>query len=280
MNARLGFIGIIGIFFAMGTMPLAELLPFNPYQLLFLRGISGLIIFFLILGRNGIPPPTKETMMLSGAFAIAALALFEAVKAWGANLSAVLLDMSVIIPFLFVALKGNQPVKKDFYCFILAVIGSCIALEIWDAFSNWKSAQFAGLVWSLIALVSNGIFIQYAGASKQSPEVKGFYQSLPLVVIGVLFWGETPRVADQDLLKVILLSITFSITVGYACFAFAFLAFKHLSQVTVGLFVLGVTPSIMLGSYLILDKTISFTQFVGVAIIIAALAYREKTKKN
>lgn len=263
MNIKLGLIGIFGIWATMALLPLAQLLPHNPYQLLVVRGLPAVVVFaiFLATKKAGFRPD-RYTLLLSAFFALASLSLFEAIKAWGANLSAVMLDMAVLVNFAIALKRGEKITRMTIAAFFLAIFGSFLALRAWTGTVNVE-----GLLWSLLALVANGLFIEFASSAKQDKNTKVFWQGLILVLVGIVFsWNSGFAVYSEKLPLALLLGLA----TGLVNFLFAFMAFSNLKPTQTGVLILGVTPSILIGSWILLGQTLALDQIAGVGIILGS----------
>jgi drug/metabolite transporter (DMT)-like permease len=273
MNTKLGLIGILGIWATMALMPLAQLLPHSPYQLMVLRGLPAVIVLAFLL-RKGTTLPDRHTLALSATFAVATLALFEAIKSWGANLSAVLLDMAVLVNFAFALSRGEKITQRMVFTFSLAIFGSFLALRAWTG-----EVHLEGFLWSLLALVANGLFIESASSAKQDRNTKAFWQGTGLVLAGMLMsWTGGFQAYGESLP----LALLFGVATGLLNFLFAFLAFGNLKPTQSGILILGVTPSILIGSWFILGATLGLDQIIGVIIILSSCYFlgREISKKH
>lgn len=264
MNTNLGLIGIFGIWATMALVPLAQLLPHDPYQLMVLRGVpAAAVFFFLLLAKRKGFAPDRYTLLLSACFALATLSLFEAIKAWGANLSAIMLDMAVLVNFAFALYRGEKLTRIMGVAFACAIVGSFIALRAWTGEVN-----VPGFLWSLLALVANGLFIEAASRAKQESSIKVFWQGLGLAIAGlVMSLNKGFGIYGEH----IALATLFGFATGLFNFLFfAFLAFGNLKATQVGVLVLGVTPSILIGSWLILGQTLVLDQLAGIVLILGS----------
>lgn len=269
MNTKIGLLGIVGIWFTMSMMPIAQLLPLSAYQLLLLRGAPAALViggYAAFRKKDGLALPDRHTLIIAMLFVLACVGLFEGIKAWGANLSAVMLDMAVLVNFAFAVHRGERITPANSGAFLLAIAGSFLAFRGW----NIAELSIAGLLWSILSLVANGLFIEYAGKAKQSFFTKIFWLSLALVFVGSSsFLGDhTALTAGQ-----VTLALIFGVATGLLNFLCAFTAFGNLKPVWTGTLVLGVTPSIVIASWLILDKTLGWDQLAGVALILSAVGY-------
>jgi len=265
MKTTLGLFGIFGIWITMATMALSELLPLSGIQLTLLRGTSGLLIIgvFAFLKKGIISLPDRNTMRLTFFFGVATLALFQGIKIWGANLSAILLDLAVLVPIILSLRRKEKVDNVVIIAFATAILGSTFALRIWDV----KDIIFSGLIWSLVAMIANGYFIEYAGKAKQSDLCKTFWISVGLVVIGSFGFYQFPLLTSIQWKIAILIGFA----TGLLNFLCVFVAFKNLKAVWVGVLVLGVTPSIMISSYFFLHKSMGSDQLFGVAITLISI---------
>lgn len=262
-----GLVGIVGIWLTMAMMPLAELLPLTAWQLLIVRGAPGAAVFgaVILLQKGQIELPDLHLILTAAAFMLACVGLFNAILAWGTNLSAVLLDMAVLVNFFF-AVWYKKPVgRASVILFVTAIIGSFLALRGWDA----PNLNVAGLLWSLLALVANGLVIEFGSRTQQDSQVRVFWMSAALVAAGfIASYGEPWNLTTTPLLT---LAVIFGVATGLFNFVFAFQAFSNLSAVWTGVLVLGVTPSILLSSWLILGKTLGYGQLVGIGVILVSV---------
>ena len=131
---RKGLTGIVGIWLTMAMMPLAELLPLTAWQLLIVRGAPGAAVFgvVILLQKGSIELPDLNLMLTAVAFMLACVGLFNAILAWGTNLSAVMLDMAVLVNFCFAVWHKKLVARASVVLFITAIIGSYLALRGWD----------------------------------------------------------------------------------------------------------------------------------------------------
>src|SRR3989338_293890 len=131
---RKGLTGIVGIWLTMAMMPLAELLPLTAWQLLIVRGAPGAAVFgvVILLQKGTIELPDLNLILTAVAFMLACVGLFNAILAWGTNLSAVMLDMAVLVNFCFAVWHKKPVARASVVLFITAIIGSYLALRGWD----------------------------------------------------------------------------------------------------------------------------------------------------
>jgi len=264
---RKGLTGIVGIWLTMAMMPLAELLPLTAWQLLIVRGAPGAAVFgvVILLQKGSIELPDLNLMLTAVAFMLACVGLFNAILAWGTNLSAVMLDMAVLVNFCFAVWHKKLVARASVVLFITAIIGSYLALRGWDV----PNLNIAGLLWSLLALVANGLVIEFGAKTKQDSKVRVFWMSAALVAAGLLVsWGAPLHLSEPRLLAI---AVLFGVTTGLLNFLCGFRAFSNLPAVAIGVLVLGVTPSILLSSWLILGKTLGADQLAGIGIILASV---------
>ncbi len=261
----------------MAMMPVAELLtPLTPYQWLILRGAPAALFFYfygMIKKGEHVTLPDQHTVVTSLMFVLACIGLFNAIHAWGTNLSAVLLDMAVLVNFLFAISRKEKVSLLNVGCFALAIIGSFFALRVWDG----AHLSYEGLLWSILALAANGLFIEFNNGAKQEVSTKIFWWGLSLTVTGITFssgdhsnWNSAP----------LMLALWFGIATGLLNFLCAITAFTNLKSVLVGTLVLGVTPSILVGSFFITGKTLGLDQLIGIAVTLVAVGWLGYALKN
>ncbi len=265
----MGFYGIVGVWLTMAMIPIAELLPLNSYQLLVLRGAPA-AIFFVCAGmfnkQGRVEFPDKDTLITALLFVLACIGLFNAIKAWGANLSAVFLDMAVLVNFVFAIIRNEKVRPVTHVCFAVAIVGSFFAMRGWDI----AHLNIEGLLWSLLALVANGLFIEVNGKAAQRISTKVFWWGISLTIFGLL--SSTSANANW-LATPVLLALWFGIATGLLNFLCAITAFSNLRPVMVGTLVLGVTPSILIGSYFITGKMLGIDQLLGILLILSSVGY-------
>lgn len=269
-----GVFAIIGIWLTMGLIPLFEILPWSPLQIVFLRGLSGVFItiLFFIYSKSIPKLPEKNLIICCFMFFLATFSLFQSASIWGSNLSAVMLDMAVLVPMIIAIIFGKPITRIDIGVFIVAILGTVLALRVWSSDFN-----VYGLLWGGLALIANGLFMYFASKVRSTNETeKVFYLSIGLMLGGALLWDNVPSLNNGEILLTILLSFG----IGYFNFLFSFIALKKLGAVNVGLFVLGVTPAIILSSYIFLDKKIGIDQQLGIVLILLSLAFKVVTGKK
>lgn len=263
-----GYIGIVGVVATMAISPLAETLPLTGLHLAFFRGLPGVAILLLLVlaGIMKVSMPDRCTFMLSCCFAAATVGVFNGIKAWGANLTIILLDLAVLVPIVIGVTKGVRPHKTVMTAFAVALIGSFMSLRVW----NTGELALAGLGWSLIALFSNGLFIEFLGRSTQDANTKVFWQSAFLCVIGIFGFGDgLPKLSNSEIVTTAFLAFAMGIGNLYL----AVLAFANLHRVVAGVLVLAITPATVISSYLLLGKGFGIDQVVGVMITLGAVWY-------
>jgi len=282
MNTIHGLLGIAGIWLTMAMMPIAELLALSPTQATFLRGLSGVVSLgsIALFRSRFITMPDWYTLRIVAFFVIATMCVFQAIVSWGANYMALFLDLAVLVPLWF-AWRSEQTLKWGTWAaFFVAIVGTVLTLRV------YQGGVFAidGFLWSLGALISNGLFIQYAGTAMQKNWNKAFWMSFGLMLAGIPAIGSDfgfGRVVDG--FGLFLFLAIFAVSTGILNFYFVFLAFANLSAVAVGVLVLGVTPAIILSSYLMLGTAMGTDQLFGVALTLGAVlvfgsALRHKEK--
>ncbi len=270
MNFKVGFVTMVFLWGTMAMIPIAKLLPYDAYLLTFVRGvpavvIAGLLLFFT---KGKVQLPSKNTVQCVLAFTVAAFALFQAIIFWGPGLSAVILDMAVLVNFVIAWSRGEKPNKVQLLIFAFAIVGSFLAVRGWSI----EGFSFFGLVWSLVAMIANGLFIECITKGDQELPVQVFWLGSGLALLGGVFSFSTLGVFLDLSPRQIILTTILGVTTGAMNFFFGFLAGKNLKPVTLGLLVLGVTPSILISSYFILGTALHADQLVGVVVMITSLA--------
>ena len=267
MNTNIGLLGMLGIWLTMAMMPLVEFLVLSASEATFLRGLSGLLIIglYALFKKGTITLPDKNTLVIVTLFVLATLCLFKAIGAWGTNFSALFLDLAVIVPIMFVLWRGQKIDTITYLAFVLAILGTMLALRIFSG----GEFNYEGLFWSIGALIANGLFIEYAGKATQSNWNKVFWMSAGLVLFGssALFSLGT---IDTINMEWVFLALVFSVATGILNFYCAFIAFANLKPVAMGMLLLLVTPTIILSSYIILGKGMGMDQLIGVVMTLVA----------
>ncbi len=270
MNPVLGLLGIAGIWLTMAMMPLSQLLALSTAQATFFRGVSGLVLvgFFSLFISGLITKPDKQTVTISLLFTFTTLCLFQAFQAWGTNFSALFLDLAVLVPLAFVWRRGQNLGRMTGGAIVVAIVGTMLTLRVFQG----NQVSLEGLFWSVCALVSNGLFIEKAGAAKQGNWNKAFWISFGLVMAGLPgLFDEFGSGSNLSSGQWVMLCVIFAVSTGVLNFYSAFIAFANLSSVQVGVLVLGVTPSIIIATYFILGKAMGTDQLFGVALTLAAV---------
>lgn len=270
MNTVMGLLGIAGIWLTMAMVPLIELLGLTAIEATFLRGLSGVIVIGVasLCLRGLVTKPDKETVRIAVLFTLATVCLFQAVAAWGANFSALFLDMALFVPLYFLWRSGQRISVATTLAVTVALLGTVLALRIFDG----GVLSLAGLMFSLGAFLFNGLFIEYAGQATQANWNKAFWMSVGLIVVGVpAISGGVSTSGELITPTFVALVVLFSIATGVLNFFSTFTALKHLSSVAVGVLVLGVTPTIMVSSYVLLGRTMGWDQILGVTMTLGAV---------
>lgn len=272
MNTQKGLLGIVGIWLTMALMPLAELLQLSPLMATLLRGVSGVIAIGIAacFGRIALAKPDRQTLILVACFVVATVCLFEAITAWGANRSALFLDLAVLVPVVF-AWHRQQVVGKALYkALALAIVGTVLALRAWQG-----EIVLTGLLFSVGALIANGLFLECAKKAKQEAWNKAFWISAGLVLVGLTTFIGTSFVDNLSSERInttwLVLAVLFSVGTGVLNSYCFFVADGNLKAVEIGVLVLGVTPAIMLSSYFLLGKGIGLDQLFGVGLTLTAV---------
>jgi drug/metabolite transporter (DMT)-like permease len=217
-----------------------------------------------------ITKPDIHTIKVVACFVFATFCFFQAVQAWGANYTALFLDLAVIVPLGLLVFRGGKVGLSTIVAFLVAVLGTAITLKIFQE----VTFSFLGLFWSLGAMLANGLVIQFAGEAKQENWNKAFWMSAGLVLVGMpAFFLESLNIGAGSFSfeSWIFLLVVFAITTGMLNFYSSFVAFEHLGSVAVGVLVLGVTPSIMTASYFLLNHSLGWDQIIGVVITLVAV---------
>ena len=269
MNIGKGLLGIFLICITMAMMPLAELLSLTPYQLLVVRGVPAIFfgcLFGIFDNKNRMGLPDRYTLLSGITFCLACIGLFNAIRAWGINLSAVLLDMGVLVNFILAIKRGEKLTPLNTGCFVFAIIGSFIAMRGW----NTTGISITGLLWSILALSMNGLFVEFNSKATQGSYTKICWWGILLTFTGVLFsindnvnWSKFP----------VSIALLFGVATGAINFFGVILAGKNLKPVWMGTLVMAVTPSILLGSWFILKKSLGIDQLFGVLLMLGVSGY-------
>ncbi|MEK7462342.1 MAG: hypothetical protein AAB618_02100 [Patescibacteria group bacterium] len=272
MKTIKGLLGVFGIWLTMAMMPLSELLTVPPLYASWLRGLSGFVVIgsWALVRPGLVSKPDFNTIKVVASFALATVCLFQAIEAWGANFSALFLDLAVIVPLGLLVCRGGNVGLSTIVAFLVALLGTAITLRIFQG----VTFNLLGLFWSLGAMLTNGLVIQFAGEAKQENWNKAFWMSAGLVLVGIpAFFLESLNVGagSFSLGMWLFLLVLFAITTGMLNFYSSFVAFEYLGSVAVGVLVLGVTPSIMTASYFLLDRSLGWDQTIGVVITLAAV---------
>jgi drug/metabolite transporter (DMT)-like permease len=267
-NTNIGLLGVLGIWITMSMMPLAELMHLSAFQLLVLRGLSGVLCLgaLMLLGRSRLFFPDKYTLMSCVFYVLACIGLFQGITTWGASLTAVLLDMAVLVPIAFAMYRKERVSQKISIVLAVALAGSFFALRGWDS-----DLKVEGFLWGMMALLMNGLFIEYGSRARQPDTTKVFWLSLTLVLVGsVCSLGASwhlARITD------VALAVWFSCATGVLNFMCAFVAFRNLRPVWMGILILGVTPSILVSTWIFLGTALAWDQLVGVGLVLCAVGY-------
>ena len=162
---------------------------------------------------------------------------------------------------------------------VVAILGTMLTLRLHQGgVFVWN-----GFLWSVGALVANGLFIENLGRAVQGKWNRVFWMSLGLVIVGLPallddFSGSMPEVGQGVWL---FLLVWFAVTTGVLNFYCSFTAGDNLSSVALGVLVLGVTPMIIISSYFMLGKSLGVDQIIGVAITLgAALVFGYALRPN
>jgi drug/metabolite transporter (DMT)-like permease len=176
--------------------------------------------------------------------------------------------MALFVPLYFMWRAGQKISVVTGLTIFGALVGTMLALQVFDG----GVLSWSGLLFSMGALVCNGLFIQYAGSATQGNWNKAFWMSAGLFLVGLpSLAGGVFAMGSAYTFSFAALLILFSVATGLLNFYSAFTALKNLSPVTVGVLVLGVTPTIMLSSYVLLGTQMSVTQIIGVVLTLGAV---------
>jgi hypothetical protein len=126
-------------------------------------------------------------------------------------------------------------------------------------------------------MVANGLFIETMQKQNQSLTTQVFWLSSVLAGIGVI--GSLDTISSFVLLtsNQALVALGVGLSTGLINFYMGFMASRSLQAVTMGLLVLGVTPTIIAATYIMqmmypdVYKVMGIDQLVGVMISVVAL---------
>lgn len=266
-----------GIFAALGISLFAAIaLPLvNVFdklmvgELMIIRGTVtclGLIVLFPQTRRL----PIQKIFWFCLLFGMANLSLFKGIRAWGANPTIVLVTTTPIVNVAAKWWRGERVDVRVLVSLVFLLVGVSIALNPWEA-----TFSLEGLFWSLIAPIFVGVGYEYIGGAKDEDEYyKTMWVGAFMVGVGLVFTlaeFQIPFASQEWSRDYALKLLGYGFTGGFLYLICIVISFQKLKTEVASLLSMGETPAVIIGAYFTLGETLSWIQWGGVAIAMAAL---------
>ena len=266
-----------GIFAALGISLFAAIaLPLvNVFdklmvgELMIIRGTVtclGLIVLFPQTRRL----PIQKIFWFCLLFGMANLSLFKGIRAWGANPTIVLVTTTPIVNVAAKWWRGERVDVRVLVRLVFLLVGVSIALNPWEA-----TFSLEGLFWSLIAPIFVGVGYEYIGGAKDEDEYyKTMWVGAFMVGVGLVFTlaeFQIPFASQEWSRDYALKLLGYGFPGGFLYLICIVISFQKLKTEVASLLSMGETPAVIIGAYFTLGETLSWIQWGGVAIAMAAL---------
>ncbi|KKU91765.1 MAG: hypothetical protein UY23_C0001G0371 [Candidatus Jorgensenbacteria bacterium GW2011_GWA1_48_11] len=282
----LGLIGVLGIWLGNGIgLPLVQRFKgeFSSRQLMILRGAMTAMIAMGILGGS-LEAPSWGVVWIGVTFAVACLALYEGIHAWGANLTIAVITTTPVVNFV-AALRDRRPVAAVEIA-SLAVMFFGVGLVVYYAERESRTEACrsgkekpkrnfrAGLFWSGLGVLMNGLYYEALRSTQGVPWLERcFWQAVVLFLIGFAM----SRRADWSPLwsgwRKLSAVATFALLTGFFYFWANIAAFDNLSTTVASVLAQGETPAVMLLAYFLVGERLNLVQKFGVAVALLGAGY-------
>lgn len=282
-NRLLGVIAALGISLTAGlALPMVNVLKqFSTSELMTVRG--GIAALFVgMIFRKRIRWSGWGVITFSVLFASANFCLYNGIRRWGANPTIVIITLTPLVNFVAKWWRGERTNKLAFLSLLALVGGVVVALEPWNA-----PMDALGVAWSLGGTILQGVgFEVLAKTTNHDPRVRGFWFSIVICMVGftgTLAQGKLPLITHEFSQTTFLLLLGFGFTGGFLYFLSIVFAFDYLDTEVASVLAMGETPAVILGAGVLLGEKMSFVQWVGVIIALAAtaaLSYAEAKKST
>lgn len=271
-NRLLGVIAALGISLTAGlALPMVNVLKeFSTSELMTVRGgIAAL--FIAMIFRKKIMWSGWGVISFSLLFAFANLCLYNGIRRWGANPTIVIVTLTPLVNFVAKWWRGERTNKLAFLSLLALVGGVLVALEPWNA-----TMDTLGVAWSLGGAILQGVgFEVLAKTTSHDPRVRGFWFSIVICTVGFMGTvarGDVPLLSHEFSPTTFLLLAGFGFTGGFLYFLSIIFAFDYLETEVASVLAMGETPAVILGAGVLLGEQMSFVQWCGVIIALAATA--------
>lgn len=271
-NRLFGVIAALGISLTAGlALPMVNVLKeFSTSELMTVRGgIAAL--FIAMIFRKKVVWSGWSVISFSVLFAFANFCLYNGIRRWGANPTIVIITLTPLVNFAAKWWRGERTNKLAFLSLLALIGGVLVALEPWNA-----PMDALGVMWSIGGVILQGVgFEVLAKTTNHDPRVRGFWFSIVICTVGftgTLAQGNFPIVAHEFSQTTFLLLLGFGFTGGFLYFLSIVFAFDYLETEVASVLAMGETPAVILGAGVLLGEKMSFVQWGGVIIALAATA--------
>lgn len=271
-NRLFGVIAALGISLTAGlALPMVNVLKeFSTSELMTVRGgIAAL--FIAMIFRKKVVWSGWGVISFSVLFAFANFCLYNGIRRWGANPTIVIITLTPLVNFAAKWWRGERTNKLAFLSLLALIGGVLVALEPWNA-----PMDALGVMWSIGGVILQGVgFEVLAKTTNHDPRVRGFWFSIVICTVGftgTLAQDNFPIVAHEFSQTTFLLLLGFGFTGGFLYFLSIVFAFDYLETEVASVLAMGETPAVILGAGVLLGEKMSFVQWGGVIIALAATA--------
>ncbi len=270
-NAVVGLMGVLGVWLTAGlALPFVNrLTALSAEQLLLFRGAVSALLVMVLVGGNIWEGTDQWSLLLALCFALASLGLYRGIRAWGVSRTIIVVTLTPVVNFLLAWERGTPVPLAALLSLMLILGGVMLALRRQEK----HPLPVAGFAWSLLGVLMNGLFYEFAGNTTAPPLQACFWQGIFVLVVGGLgslqakwsWWWEFPKLRP--------VVIGFAVVGGFLYFLANLTAFSHLDKVVAAVLVQGETPAVILMARVLLDEQLSRTQWLGAMLALMGAAY-------
>ncbi len=268
-----GLLGVLGIWVTDGFgFPLVNYFSqFSVPVLLVSRGVMTMLLPFF-LRPMPLRRPSWRTISSSFWLGMVAFTIFTAFRAWGVSLTMTVFSATVLANFFFAYLGNRRISAKPLIASCIIIAGVTVVLKPWGS----DTFQFAGLIWSLLGVLSGALFYEEMKKSDDPPSIKLLWQGLALAGVGAVT-GALPDLSTiVPNVNLLILLLGFGFFVGFLNLYSNVKAIEYLEPEIVSAFVPGGTVLAIIVSGFLLGEHLDFLQWAGVVIVLGSAWYVQR----